>query len=369
MPSLQIPYIAGIAVVGAATLLLALGRTVVTLLIARLLQGFSSAIVFTVGCAILLDAVGQENIGQAMGYTGVGLTLGVLLGPIIGGLLYQSGGYFHVFIPAFVLIGMEILLRLMVITEKSTTAGTPSEAPSEPILGYENSSLATYGTADMDIDCPNRSPKRVDETTIEDRSASDNSVLESKSKAPERTRTAVLVLLRSPRFWVAIGALGTLNSFTGAFDAVLPTYARDSLDLDAMQIALLFLTMSLPSLLSPLSGALADRYGSKWPAAGALILMTASLISLRLVQHADQLAITTLVILLSTFGIEFTLAMNPLMAEISAAVDDIEKRKPGVFGNRLPYTQAYGVMNASFAAGSMVGPLVSHCCRPPVVAI
>lgn len=67
----------------------------------RLVQGASSAIVHTVGLAILADNVGQEGVGPAMGVMGISIALGVLIGPVIGGVLYHQYGYLAVFISAY----------------------------------------------------------------------------------------------------------------------------------------------------------------------------------------------------------------------------------------------------------------------------
>ena len=67
----------------------------------RLIQGASSAIVFPVGMAILADTVDQEGVGPAMGFTSMSLALGVLIGPVIGGVLYHSYGYLAVFISGY----------------------------------------------------------------------------------------------------------------------------------------------------------------------------------------------------------------------------------------------------------------------------
>ena len=122
--------------------------------------------------------------------------------------------------------------------------------------------------------------------------------------------------------------------------------------------------MSVSSFLAPLSGKLADRCVSKWPAAGALVLMAASLLLLRIVQYKHDSATVILVLLLVCFGIAFTFAVCPIIAEIPFAVNDIGRRKPGVFGSQMPYTQAYGMMNALFAAGSLIGPLVGETPTP-----
>ena len=48
----------------AATILFGLAEASWVLLISRLFQGVSAAIVYTVGLALLVDTVGRDNIGQ-----------------------------------------------------------------------------------------------------------------------------------------------------------------------------------------------------------------------------------------------------------------------------------------------------------------
>ena len=63
----QVPFLAGLAALLAATILLAFGRTMPVLVIARMLQGVSAAVVWTVGLAMVLDTVGPENLGKVIG--------------------------------------------------------------------------------------------------------------------------------------------------------------------------------------------------------------------------------------------------------------------------------------------------------------
>lgn len=127
--SRQTPFVLGLVVLGGATLSFALGSSLPVLLIARVLQGMSTAIVFTVGFALLFDVIGKEKIGQAMGYTSMSLSFGLFLGPVVGGIIYQYGGYFQVFIPAFVLIALEILLRFVVIEQRTPSNPVRSNPP------------------------------------------------------------------------------------------------------------------------------------------------------------------------------------------------------------------------------------------------
>lgn len=63
----QTPFLAGLAALLGATILLAVGQTVPVLVVARVLQGTSAAIVWTVGLAMILDTVGPENLGKTIG--------------------------------------------------------------------------------------------------------------------------------------------------------------------------------------------------------------------------------------------------------------------------------------------------------------
>lgn len=65
--SRQFPFLLGLAALLLATLLLLFGQTVAVLVVARILQGISAAVVWTVGLALVLDTVGPENLGKTIG--------------------------------------------------------------------------------------------------------------------------------------------------------------------------------------------------------------------------------------------------------------------------------------------------------------
>lgn len=86
--SRQIPFVLGLAALAISTGLFALANSPVTLVIARACQGFSAATVWVVGLAMLVDNVSPDRMGEAMGNTSIGMTLGSLLGPMLGGITY-----------------------------------------------------------------------------------------------------------------------------------------------------------------------------------------------------------------------------------------------------------------------------------------
>lgn len=87
----------------------------VLLIIARGLQGLSAAGVWVVGLAIVVDNVPSERVGEAMGQTTIGMTWGFLLGPTIGGIMYEKLGFYGTFMIPVALIALDVILRFAII--------------------------------------------------------------------------------------------------------------------------------------------------------------------------------------------------------------------------------------------------------------
>ena len=67
LPTRQLPFLVGLTALLLATLLLFLGQSIPVLVVARILQGISAAVVWTIGLALVLDTVGPENLGKTIG--------------------------------------------------------------------------------------------------------------------------------------------------------------------------------------------------------------------------------------------------------------------------------------------------------------
>jgi DHA1 family solute carrier family 18 vesicular amine transporter 1/2 len=86
------PLVLGMIVLAASTLIFANAGSLVWLFAARLLQGAADAITWGVGFALVADLYGAEERGRIMGFVMSGSNLGFILGPSIGGWLYEIGG-------------------------------------------------------------------------------------------------------------------------------------------------------------------------------------------------------------------------------------------------------------------------------------
>ncbi|UKZ76938.1 hypothetical protein TrVFT333_004653 [Trichoderma virens FT-333] len=146
------PFLVGIGVMLIATLLFFLSTDPYLIIFARALQGASEALVWVSGIAFLVSQVDEANLGVCMGYTTLGATVGELIGPLLGGYLYEKLGHWAVFGVVEVVIAADIALRLLV-KEKET--GSPQQTLADAVKGVSdtdallgNSVVVSHGTLD-----------------------------------------------------------------------------------------------------------------------------------------------------------------------------------------------------------------------------
>ena len=86
-PNRKTPLLAGLGLMAAGVALFAFGQSYETMVIARVLQGISGTVVWTLSLALVGDTVAQDRLGLVSGYTLLGYSLGAFLGPSVG--VYQ----------------------------------------------------------------------------------------------------------------------------------------------------------------------------------------------------------------------------------------------------------------------------------------
>lgn len=67
VPTRQTPFLLGLLALVSATSLLAVGQSIAVLALARIFQGISGAVVWTLGLAICLETVGPSRLGTTIG--------------------------------------------------------------------------------------------------------------------------------------------------------------------------------------------------------------------------------------------------------------------------------------------------------------
>ena len=272
----SLTFYIGLLILAAATLLFGLAKASWVLLISRLCQGFSAAIVYTVGLALLVDTVGRDEIGQWMGTALSSSSFGLIVSPLLGGIVYAKAGYMAVFAMALSLIIVDILVRLSMIEKKTAAKYEP------PGSTFENGLYGTFTHPDQDASnaSPNPCGPRND--------PADAPLLhhESQHDTEKRNRMpTIIVLLGIPRLLAAIYGIFVNVSILAAFDGVLPLYVKKVFHWDSLAAGLLFLCIAIPALTGPLVGKMSDRLGPRWIAVAGCSLAAPPLILLRLVAN------------------------------------------------------------------------------------
>lgn len=306
--SRRTPLLLGFFSNAAATAVLYVAQNVWILALSRFLQGLSAAVVYTVGFALLADTVGSKDIGQWMGYVISSLNIGMLISPTIGGIMYAGLGYASLFVVMFILIAIDIIMRLFMIEKKvaarlkkdknvgdSQTYGTFQRGIDEGIFDQQNSSISSGSNAATEplLGSNQNQPPPVD-----------------TKKHP----VALVTLLKSPRIWADLYGVWVTVFLLASFDAALPIFVERKFNWDSTGAGLIFLTITFPIFLAPVAGRLSDVCPSKWLTASYFIISAVFTVLLVLIHKNTTDQIAGLAILLTLYGklISFHLCDNCL---------------------------------------------------------
>jgi DHA1 family solute carrier family 18 vesicular amine transporter 1/2 len=86
------PMVAGLVALSLSSVLFAFGDRLSFLFAARLVQGAADAITWVVGFALVADLYDPDERGRVTGFVMSGTTVAIMVGPTIGGWLYETGG-------------------------------------------------------------------------------------------------------------------------------------------------------------------------------------------------------------------------------------------------------------------------------------
>ena len=128
---LRRPMILGVALSAMATLLFWFAPSYPLLIMARMCQGAASAATWTAGLALVATSYPLRRV-EMMGYALVGSTAGSIVGPVLGGMLYEFGGFSLPFLITGGLVALDACLRLLLLP--AGRAGDGASAPLKSLL-------------------------------------------------------------------------------------------------------------------------------------------------------------------------------------------------------------------------------------------
>ncbi|KAL8800344.1 MAG: hypothetical protein Q9182_005238 [Xanthomendoza sp. 2 TL-2023] len=336
----QIPLVVGLLAALASTLLFMLAKALYLLVLARCLQGISAGVVYTTVLALLVDSVERAEVGSWVGIALSGVNLGVLAAPALAGVIYEKAGYHAVFAICLAIIALDITAALLLIDKRRARKWLPD--------GSKVSDDSKHG----DSESTHQDGARMNGTNPSQEVDEESPLLEHSSgrakASPKKWFPTTRVLLSSPQILAALYSTLIHSTLHTAFDAVLPRFVQRTFHWSSSGAGLTFLTLTIPSLMTPLFGFLSDRYGRRIVALGGFALTVPFLALLGLVRNADL----SNKVLLCVF-------LVLVVADLSFAVERLEREVPQFSEDGSAYTEAYALVDITFGAGAVIGPLIS----------
>ncbi|MEX2195730.1 MAG: MFS transporter [Thermoleophilaceae bacterium] len=340
-------FIAGLVGFGATSALCAVAPSVELLVAARALQGIAGALLVPSSLAIVTATFDEDERGAAIGTWTAWTGIGIVIGPLVGGLLVDAVSWRLVFALNLPLVAATLALALRVVRESAD----PEAGRRVDWQGGLLCALAFGGVVFGLVEQPTEgfgSPLVWVPMAAGSLAAAAFLARARSARSP----MLPLGLFRSRNFSAAnlatfaiYAALGAITFFSVLFVQQVGGYSAFGAGAAFMPISLLLF------LLSRRFGALADRIGSRvLMTAGPLVSGIGALLFLRVGEEAAYVADVLPAVVV--FGLGLAMTVAPLTATVLGAV---EQRHAGV---------ASGVNNAvARVAGLMaiaaVGAIVS----------
>ena len=307
----------GILLFTITTFLIIFSRNIITLIVLRILQGFSSAMIFGTSMAILTSVFQPGERGRAIGINITATYLGLSLGPVLGGLLTHYFGWRSIFafLVPFGIISL-ILIRRKIKTEWAEAVGDKFDWQGSLIYGIALAAFM-YGFSKL--------PSSFGWTCIA------VAIVMAVVFLAVENRTAnpvfdIKLILRN-RVFAFSGIAALINySATSAIGFFISLYLQYLKGLSPSTAGLLMISQPVAmTLLSPVAGKLSDKRN---PGTIASVGMSISAVGLILFCFVNE---TTpdyvIVLLLLLMGVGFGLFSSP---NSNAIMSSVEKRHLGV---------------------------------------
>jgi len=339
-------YGIGMLIFAIGSLACALAPSLYLLVLSRFGQGIGAAMMMATGPAIIRDSFPPEQLGRALGLIGVAVSLGLMTGPGVGGILIQYFSWralFYLTVP-FGLV-FYLLAARHLPQQGSSAKGAAIDWLGSLLM------VATLALLTLLL------------TGLTDTDRTNNELLLLASPLPVLLGSFLLIeqMVRHPllpldifadRFF-SLGILSAAISFLNLFAAIIltPFYLDRLRGLSPVETGLIM--MAIPAaimFISPLAGYLADKFNAG--AIASLGLLISSLTMLMLATTGLDTSLSCFTIQLAILGGGQALFLSPNSAAVLA---------------RIPLSRT-GTASALLAAARNLGMLLGICLSTLVFA-
>lgn len=336
-------FVVGIVLFTVASGLCGLVPDVSWLIGFRVLQAVGAVLILALGAAILVEAFPGGERGKALGWIGTTVSIGIISGPVLGGILISSFSWraiFFVNIPIGI-VGTVLALRYVPNTE-------PPRGQRFDIAGALLMSLALFSLSlalTLGQDAGFGSPLILTGFGVFVLAAIAFVMVELRVASP----MLELRLFRSPVLTVSVVSGFLAYSCLAATFFLLPFYLEGVLGFEVGQVGLLLGAAPLMvGLVSPISGTLSDRLGIRRLTLFGLVLIAGSYIGF-ITFDVNTTALHYLLIAVP-LGIGVGVFNSP---NNSAIMGSVPPEYMGIGGGLLTITRLLGQITGVAVLGSI----------------
>jgi EmrB/QacA subfamily drug resistance transporter len=268
-------YLSGFALFTVASALCGAAPSALLLVAFRIVQGVGAGMLSAMGPAIVARTFGPGERGRALGINAISVSLGLTLGPVLGGVLTELATWRAVFFVNVPVGIFAILWAMRTLPAEEPTGGQRFDIPGALLSGGALFALLLALVEGQDWGWT--SPVILGLFVVFAVLMVAFVWVETHAVQP----MIDLALFRIRAF--AAGNASVVIAFAGLFTAtfLLPFLLEDAAGMQPLEAGLLLTPVPLvTAVVAPFSGSLSDRIGSRAPASVGIAILAAGLLSL-----------------------------------------------------------------------------------------
>ena len=349
-------YIAGYVTFMLGTLLAALSPSVIALIVARTVQGVGSAGLTALGLAILTDVFPPEERGRAIGINGSILSVGIVAGPSLGGLLIDALSWQWIFWVALPVALVATLLALRFVPRYQRGPKRRFDIPGAALLFVSLLALSLALTLGQSVGFAAPSILALFALSAVGFAL----FMLTELRAAEPVLDPRLFRNRQLSIGLATG-FATFISIAGVV-LLMPFYLENVLGFSTRNVGLLMSVVPVVLVIAaPLAGAAADRWGERPVTVVGLIMLFGGYLTLSTLSETTS-ALGYLLRFLPV-GLGMGIFQTP---NNSAIMGSVSRDRSGVAGGLLALTRTLGQSAGIAVLGSLwAARVIARAGSPP----
>ncbi len=341
-------YLSGMLVFSIGSIACYLAPSLLQLIIFRLMQAMGAAMMMATGPAIIKKVFPFGQLGTALGLIGIATSVGLMIGPVVSGILIHSYSWRAIFLVTvplslFVYVLGWLFLRTLVPVKNPNIPGISFDWPGMVLWTGMITMIVLFST--------HHAGTSVKVLVYEGVAILGFLILLIKTEHRQDHPLFPLSLFRSLPYAVAMFCAALSFAVLFVVLILMPFYLDFVLGLSARQIG--FVMMAVPMsvfIVSPLSGFLYDRIGARFLTTSGLTIAACGLLFLCFI--SKESSAVSVAWRLAVLGCGQALFLSPNSATV---LENVEPGQIGVSSGMLATARNLGMLLGVSVAGLLFG--------------